>query len=204
MVTYESRLLKLHPTHWMFWTNYLHNAMFPNGIECCLHLTLLASSVVTAEGHTSSQTRLVVQRALHFQGSKSLPFLKCENCDLEGLRKLTTSVWLVGQGGPWKLGLLLSSAAGPHCPKPALGWAAAGLCPQSSSSHSPAGWSHAGQITYILTASKWTSPTPSSPLHPRCVQLSTPRLHLACISEALQTLSWMSVPSLTPNLFYPQ
>lgn len=70
-----------------------------NGIEHYLILTLLASSAARAEGCTSSQTRLVIHLALHFQGHKLLLFYKCENCDPEWLNNLATAAQLVSYGG---------------------------------------------------------------------------------------------------------
>lgn len=94
---YESKWFKLPPVHWITWIKSLQNPIFSKWIECCLILTLLANSAVMAEGHISSQTRLVIHLALHFQEGKLLPFYKCEDCGWSGW-VIWPRCWLVRAG----------------------------------------------------------------------------------------------------------
>ena len=173
-----------------------------NGTECCLILTLLIGSAVRVKGRISSQTGLEIHLALHFRGSKLLPFYECENCDLVWLSNLTMVAWLVSYRGHWKLGScfprhvpLFNTTSTPEgCGSPSL---ILFLFPLPHWMILPA----SGLLYRLYTdnfQTDWSKLVLSLELQ---TQTSSCLLPLG-ISEVFQILSWVSVPSLTPIMLY--
>lgn len=170
MAAYESIPFELPPIPWIIRINCLQNPVSSKWVESRRTLTLLASSTVMAEGHTSLQARLVIHLSFCFQGGKLVPFYKCENQS-----RVSGSVM-----GPWLCVCQLWTALESRAPFPVQSCStfntasmleAAGLHPCSSSyPHWRTGWSHpyhphTGNFQMVISS-------PSSPLSSRCAHLA--------------------------------
>lgn len=105
MAAYESIPFELPPIPWIIKINCLQNPVSSKWVENRLTLTLLASSAVMAEGHTSLQARLVIHLSFCFQGGKLVPFYKCENWPRVSGSVMGHGCVSVSYGRPWNPGL---------------------------------------------------------------------------------------------------